>query len=62
MPPCPENKEECKYRNYWSGSNLQKNALRIESGWSVEKWRCGYLLKDSCIGGHPLDYFPCLKQ
>jgi len=51
--------EKCKWRQSYNDCHLQKNALRVELGWIIEKDRCGWNLKPGHPGGHPLDYMPC---
>jgi len=58
-PDRPYCSKECTWRQAYNGSSLQKNALRLESGWNIEKQRCGWNLKPGFVGGHPLDYAPC---
>lgn len=53
---CPE----CVWRQRYTGFARQRNALRIELASMVEPWRCGWDIKPGCIGGHPLDYEPCV--
>ena len=55
----PKCQEKCKWRMRFDGYNLQRNALRMELASLVHRWRCGWRLKDDCIGGHPLDYEDC---
>jgi len=56
----PECNFVCRYRQEFSGFNLQKNALRTETHHMVERYRCGWNLKPKALGGHPLDYEPCI--
>ena len=44
----------------YDGFTLQKNALRSELASMIDPIRCGWKLKPNCIGGHPLDYAPCV--
>lgn len=50
---------DCKWRQRFSGYDLQRNALRVETASMVQPERCGWNLKPGRIGGHPLDYAPC---
>lgn len=51
---------ECPYRQKFTGYDLQRNALRIETASMVQVDRCGWNIKQGRIGGHPLDYEPCI--
>jgi len=53
---------DCPYRHSWDGNKLQRNALRLESGWSIERHRCGWNIKPGRLGGDPLDYAPCIQE
>lgn len=50
---------DCKWRQRFTGYDLQRNALRMETASMVQPERCGWNLKPGRIGGHPLDYAPC---
>lgn len=56
----PECVAGCRYLMKYDGFALQKNALRSELASMVDPIRCGWNLKPDCIGGHPLDYAPCV--
>ena len=56
----PECKVNCKYRQRFTGYDLQRNALRTETASMVCEWRCGWNIKPGRIGGHPLDYEACI--
>jgi len=56
----PECSADCRYRQKFTGFDLQRNALRTETAHMVEPYRCGWNLKDGAIGGRPLDYAPCI--
>jgi len=58
----PECADECCYRQRFDGFDLQRNALRTETASMVEPFRCGWNLKPGLIGGHPLDYEPCIYR
>lgn len=58
----PYCQKECLYRQQWTGDKRQRNALRIEVGWSIERHRCGWNLLPGHIGGDPLDYEPCTAK
>jgi len=56
----PECEAECRYRQKFNGFTLQRNALRSELATMVDPYRCGWNLKPGKMGGHPLDYAPCI--
>lgn len=51
---------DCRYRQQFSGFDLQRNALRSELASMVDSARCGWNLKPGHLGGRPLDYAPCI--
>ena len=53
-PICAKN---CKWKTS-ANMNRQQNALRVET--MVDQYRCCWNIKPGVIGGHPLDYAPCL--
>lgn len=55
--PSPECMANCTYRMPYEPPGLQRNALRVEIFSPSD--RCGFRLKDGCIGGMPNDYYPC---
>lgn len=55
----PECTKECKWRQSIT-FDLQRNALRLEISYLVEKYRCGWNLRPGVMGGRPLDYEPCI--
>lgn len=59
--PAPFCKKECGWRQPFIDNHLQSNALRFEII-SPDKNRCGWNLKPNFIGGHPLDYAPCIYK
>lgn len=60
QPPCPPKGEPCKYFKDPPELPLQRNALRIEVGREPTP-RCGWRLKEGCIGGSFYDYLPCVR-
>jgi len=54
-PPCEG--AACRYRMKYVSLPLQRNALRVEIMTPAD--RCGWMLKEGRIGGHPDDYHPC---
>lgn len=61
-PGRPFCKKKCQYRQSYNGYSLQKNALRSELASMIQSERCGWNLKLNHIGGHPLDYAPCIYR
>lgn len=55
----PECALNCKWRQKFTGYDLQRNALRVEMASMVHEDRCGWNLKSGHLGGRPLDYGPC---
>lgn len=56
----PECAKDCPWRHRFSGFDLQRNALRMETASMIHEDRCGWNIKPGHIGGHPLDYEPCI--
>ena len=51
---------DCPYLMRFNSYALQRNAIRSELAHMIHQWRCGWNIKPNRIGGHPLDYEPCI--
>lgn len=58
--PPPTCAPGCKWMQRF-GFDLQLNALRMETIHMVQGERCGWNLLPGRLGGHPLDYAPCIN-